>query len=365
VTPTLTGRLVPAAACAAALLLAGCSDADPAAEPAPAAPSSTTAVPTETPPTVSTSEPPPPAKPLRQVPRDVLAISVDGLTPAVFDELTPEQVPSFTRLFNEGAVTMNARTEVEMTVTLPNHTGMLTGRRIDPDRGGHGVTWNQEVGDAIVPGADHEGVASVFDVVHDAGGTSALFAGKEKFVIYDRSWPDIDRFEVELDPDSLVDDVQADLSGAGRRFTFLHLALPDAAGHPTGWLSLAYRGAVLETDRLLGELLATIDATPRLKRRLVVVLTADHGGPRGEQEHDDAGNPANYTIPFVVWGRSIRPADLYALNPDLVDPGDAQPSYDGPQPVRNGDVANLVTDLLGLGPVPGSELDAAQDLDWR
>ena len=33
--------------------------------------------------------------------------------------------------------------------------------------------------------------------------------------------------------------------------------------------------------------------------------------------------------------------------------------------MRNGDLANLVTELLGLGPVPGSELDAGQDLDWR
>ena len=33
------------------------------------------------------------------------------------------------------------------------------------------------------------------------------------------------------------------------------------------------------------------------------------------------------------------------------------------QPVRNGDVGNLVLDVLGYGPIPGSELDYAQDLE--
>ncbi len=91
-------------------------------------------------------------------------------------------------------------------------------------------------------------------------------------------------------------------------------------------------------------------------------MTADHGGLPGQARHDVAGNPADFTIPFVVWGAGIADGDLYDLNPDYADPGDAQPSYDGPQPVRNGDVANLVTDLLGLGPVPGSELDADHSL---
>ena len=39
--------------------------------------------------------------------------------------------PTFHRLLDEGAGTLNARTEYEQTVTLPNHTGMMTGRRID------------------------------------------------------------------------------------------------------------------------------------------------------------------------------------------------------------------------------------------
>jgi len=243
---------------------------------------------------------------------------------------------------------------------------MFTGRRIDADEGGHGVTWNDDLPGRIVPGPDGNGVASVFDVVHDAGGTTALFAGKDKFATFDRSWPEaIDEFEIDTDADALVDETLSDLTTEQRRLTFLHLALPDVAGHASGWLSPAYLDAVAETDRLLGELLDTVDATPRLSKRLVVVLTADHGGLPGEKGHDDASDVEDYRIPFVVWGRGVRPADLYALNPDYADPGTGRPDYGGPQPVRNGDLANLVTELLGLGPVPGSELDADQDLDWR
>jgi predicted AlkP superfamily pyrophosphatase or phosphodiesterase len=291
----------------------------------------------------------------------VLAISVDGLNVEALSD-----GGAFARLLDEGASTLDARTEVELTVTLPNHTGMLTGRRVDADHGGHGVTWNEEIPGRTVPGPSGDGVSSVFDVVHDAGGTTALFAGKDKFATFERSWPDaIDEFEVEEDADALVDDAIEDLTTQRRRFTFLHLELPDVAGHASGWMSPAYLDAVAETDRLLGEVLDAVDATPRLSKRLVVVLTADHGGPPGEKQHDDADELANYRIPFAVWGRGIPAGDLYELNPDYDEPGSTQPSYDGPQPVRNGDLANLATELLGLGPVPGSELDAEQDLDWR
>jgi hypothetical protein len=66
----------------------------------------------------------------------------------------------------------------------------------------------------------------------------------------------------------------------------------------------------------------------------------------------------------VVWGPGVTADDLYDLNPDYADPGRKRTTYAGAQPVRNGDVANLATDLLGLTKVPGSELDAGQDLDW-
>jgi hypothetical protein len=56
--------------------------------------------------------------------------------------------------------------------------------------------------------------------------------------------------------------------------------------------------------------------------------------------------------------------DLYDINPTYADPGRRRPGYAAArQPVRNGDVGNLVLDVLGLPAIPGSELDRAQDLE--
>ncbi len=294
----------------------------------------------------------------------VLAISVDGLNVRALTELGHDGAPNLHRLEAEGAATRNARTERELTVTLPNHTGMLTGRRVNAARGGHGVTWNtDEPGTTVQQAAGHR-VDSVFTVVHAAGGSTALFTSKAKFSLFDRSWPrGIDRFRVDERNGVLARATRRDLLRRQRAFTFLHLSLPDVAGHASGFMSGPYLDAVRRVDRLLGGLLATIEADAGLSRDLVVVLTADHGGDGAS--HSDARSPENYRVPFFVWGPGIAAEDLYALNPDYADPGLARPSYDGRQPVRNGDVANLSTDLLGLGPVRGSELNARQDLDVR
>src|SRR6476469_6074290 len=74
----------------------------------------------------------------------VVVISVDGLNPVAITRLGATGTPTFHRMMSEGAWTFNARTEVERTVTLPNHTSMLTSRRIDRTRGGHGVTWDDD-----------------------------------------------------------------------------------------------------------------------------------------------------------------------------------------------------------------------------
>lgn len=314
--------------------------------PATAAPSGAT-----------TGEPTPEERPAR-LPRHprVVVVSVDGLASYA---VTPEQMPVLTGLLDDGAGTLNARTAVERTVTLPNHTGMVTGRRIDAAAGGHGVTWNVDSLRNVRPG-----VPSVFSVIHAAGGSSAVFVGKSKFRMWDRSWPGtIDELVVDEDLATLTDAVVDDLEGARRDLVFFHIGVTDATGHASGWDSPAYDAAVTRADDAIGRVVEAIEEDPQRAAQTIVVVTADHGGPPGGKDHGDAGALVDFQVPFVVWGPGVAAEDLYVLNPDYADPGDAQPSYDAVPPVRNAAVANLVTDLLGLGPVPGSQVDARQDLD--
>ena len=308
----------------------------------------------------------PPAAAASPVTR-VLAISIDGLRSSAITQLGAAGTPTIHRLMRQGAYTLNARTEREMTVTLPNHTGMVTGRRITASRGGHGVTWNDN---RLQPRTVHQAaghnVSSVFRVVRNAGRTTALFAGKTKFSLFERSWDSaITRYRMRPENGRLTRMARTDLLQHNRGFTFLHLSAPDVAGHAHGWNSAAYREAVRATDRRLGMLVRAITGHGRLDKHLVVIVTADHGG--SGRHHGDANRLVNYRVPFLVWGPTVaRGASLYALNPDYANPGKRRTTYsETRQPVRNGDVANLALDLLGLPAVKGSEHDRAQDLDWR
>ncbi|WP_158647915.1 alkaline phosphatase family protein [Nocardioides houyundeii] len=294
----------------------------------------------------------------------VLAVSIDGLNPNALTRLGRAGTPNLHRIMDEGASTLNARTEVELTVTLPNHTGMVTGRRITARTGGHGVIWNDDrKRPATVQAASGRPVESVFTVVNRAGGRPALFASKTKFLLWKRSWPlALKDTVIEEGNGVLVTELIADLAQE-RSFRMLHLSLPDVAGHKHGFMGPRYLAAVRRVDRLVGRVLRAVDRSPALSQDLALLVTADHGG-KGAR-HSVATSVANYRIPFLVRGPGVPAgSDLYELNPTYADPGRRQPSYAAArQPVRNGMLANLSLDLLGLPPVPGSEHDAGQDLE--
>ena len=294
----------------------------------------------------------------------VVAISIDGLNPKAITKLGKQRAPVLNKLIRQGATTLNARTAMELTDTLPNHTSMVTGRRIEAATGGHGVTWNDDrsLPATVQDAAGHE-VSSVFNVVHDAGGSTALFASKTKFSLWDRSWPDAIETDVIVENNpTLVRGFISDLTNHTRSFRLLHLSAPDATGHDRGFMSPAYLDAVAATDRLVGKVMKTIAVTPGLAGHTAVILTADHGGQGASHRTPD--KLANYKVPFMVWGPGVAAgANLYSINPDYTNPRLARTTY-ADAPIRNGDVANLALDLLELPAVPDSELNADQDLDW-
>jgi hypothetical protein len=73
----------------------------------------------------------------------VIFISVDGLRSDVLTSLGPDNLPAFYRLMNEGSSTLNARNDPDYTITLPNHTSMLTGRFVSGSAG-HNWTKNTD-----------------------------------------------------------------------------------------------------------------------------------------------------------------------------------------------------------------------------
>lgn len=311
--------------------------------------------------------------------RVVVAVTVDGLAPRALVRLGPARTPAFARLVREGASTYNARTTYESTSTLPNHASMMTGRRVLGEAG-HQVDVNRDPGGTLASRAGHY-IAGIFDVAHDRSRRTALYTSKGKFRFLRRSWdadhgaPDrvgvnngrdkLTRFLLE-DADVLVSRLISRLRNRPDQLSFLHLALPDAAGHRYGWMSPAYLDSVRQTDALLGRVLRTIAARPALRARTTVVVTADHGGIAGTTSHGDPSRYSDYRVPFLVWGPGVRwGADLYTLNPQRRRPGYRQPWYFAARPIRNIDLARLATSRLALPGVPGGDIMGTEPLRLR
>ena len=103
-------------------------------------------------------------------PRYVINISVDGLGAAYLNALVnTNQTPNFQRFQYEGAWTNNARNDFDNTVTLPNHTTLLTARPV-LGAAGHGYTDDgTPPAEMTIHSSKGSYVASIFDVVHDNG----------------------------------------------------------------------------------------------------------------------------------------------------------------------------------------------------
>lgn len=317
--------------------------------------------------------------------RHVIHISVDGLRGDFIQSRvddSPELYPTFRRLVDEGASTFNARTDFAHTVTLPNHTSMITGRPVAQPAGQtatahHGYVNNDTPGPSATlhnsgnPGLSY--VPSTFDVAHDNGLSTALFVSKPKFALFEQSYnaengavdetgedngrDKIDRYVFDEETVALTATLVADMGTDEFNYVFLHFGDPDFSGHDDGWGTAAWDRSVQKVDGLLGQLFEAIETDPGLVGETAIIVTADHGGM--DDEHGEAAEVENYTIPVFVWGTSVAAGgDLYELNlATHLDPGDGRPDFNARlQPIRNGGTGNLALRLLGLGAIDGSQI---------
>lgn len=317
----------------------------------------------------------------------VIHISVDALGSKYLEQFlkeSPDDFSNFARLINEGASTLNARTDYSHTNTLPNHTCMLTGRPVRTPADwqectGHFWEWNgsfpsEKVAASIHANNSNGYVTSSFDVAHDHGLSTAMYSGKSKFKVYSISYgpehgAEHEKGRNKIDHSIVNWPIHAkaieDMKANKPVYTFLHYPEMDGAGHAFGYLGNEYRIAAKMVNGYLGEVLALVENDPAWKGNTVIILSADHGGEPGTKGHGKADHPHNYTIPFIVWGKDVaKGADLYELNKEnRLDPGEGRPAYAPTgQPIRNGDGGNLALKLLGLPPIPGSYINAKQDL---
>lgn len=219
----------------------------------------------------------------------VIVISIDGLRP---DAISPETTPALAMLRDGGLWAAEAINDLP-SVTLPNHTSMLTGLPTSV----HGMIAN-----TTVPGFVR--FPTILSTARAAGLRAGFFASKTK-MRYLAPPSEIDVSKIESNLDLLVDAMIEALQGNSPDVLFLHLREPDSTGHAKGWLSPEYLDAVAWSDgqvarvvETLGDSLTRADAA----RPTYVLITADHGGV--SLNHFE-NVPENRRIPWILAGPGV------------------------------------------------------------
>ncbi len=218
----------------------------------------------------------------------VVIISIDGLRP---DALQLADTPNLDTLEAVGAYKADAQA-VLPTVTLVNHASMLGG--MSPAK--HGLTWNtndSSLGSIKGP--------TLFSYAHEAGLSTAMVVGKPK--LEQLALPNsVDNYNYAGYTDQQVTTEALKVIQAGLpHILFIHLPDIDSVGHVSGWLQPLQLIALNSTDRLIGELVATLGRHGYLDNTLLII-TADHGGSGLKHGSD---SPEDMTIPWLAVGPGV------------------------------------------------------------
>jgi predicted AlkP superfamily pyrophosphatase or phosphodiesterase len=235
----------------------------------------------------------PTTRPQMQIER-VLIVSIDGLRP---DVMLLSDAPTLRSLIANGSYSLWAKTTVQ-SVTLPSHVSMLTGVVVET----HGVVWNGEMPfkEAVYPKRP-----TLFQIAKQAGYTTGLASGKDKFDIFqapgalDHSW--VTDKSVCTD-EQVADEAVKIIEQFSPEVMFVHFPGVDTAGHSKGWNSPEQREAITVADAQLKRVLDATDKAGVLNKTLVIV-SADHGGSARVHGPEDI---RSRIIPWIASGSAVR-----------------------------------------------------------
>lgn len=229
-------------------------------------------------------------------PRYALVLGVDGLRP---DAIAPSETPNIDWLFDHGAGTLTASTQLETdTVSGPGWASILTG--VDADK--HLVDGNDDLGDI------DRAFPTLLKRALDAGlevGMGVNWVG-----VLALAESEVTR-GVRLGDDATVAARTATmLREQDRRLVFVHFDDPDHTGHDTGYGpdNPAYVETLAGVDRNIGTLLDAVLERPTVAGEdWLIVLTTDHGG---EGTGHGPRTPIHRTIPLLFASPAMAPGVL-------------------------------------------------------
>lgn len=305
----------------------------------------------------------------------VVVVAVPGMTSSAIRSLGND-AGELKRMSESGASTMNARTVTERTTADSNLFSLLSGRRVTPRKGGHGIGYRRK-DPATVHSAAGQYVSSVLDLVHNSSLSTTVVGSRPALRTVRESWnrrnggkdpygvddgtAKINRFRVYRDDSTALAWWKKVTARNPSSLSVVELSGALQAGEKNNFRGKGYKAGVRKVSHRVAQIRRTINAQPELRGRTMLVVVGTHGALK--MRGSSRTWAQSYRVPMYVTGPGVaQGADLYRLNPSYANPRRQQPGYGGAQPIRTGDVANLVTRVLGLPPVPGSTMNATQTL---
>ena len=304
----------------------------------------------------------------------VVVVAVPGLTSTVARRLG-SGLGELDRMAQAGASTRNARTSTESTTADANLFSLLTGRRVFPKAGGHGVGSKPTL-PATVHDSAGQYISSIYDLTHNLSMRTSFVSSRPQATLVRQSWnkrsggkdpygkddgtAKIDQLKVKRDDAAAVGWWRDKMVKRPAALSVIELSGLVKAGEADGYTGPAYERAAKKLSRRVAAIRRGITRQPEMKGTTLLVVT----GTSGAQKAKGSSRTwvESYRVPMWITGPGVPVAsDLYGLNPSLVYPGKDQVPYSGAQPLRVGDLANLVTRTLGIPPIPGSTFDPQQE----